>query len=272
MKWYLLYKRSKSIIQITLIINALQIYAQSSFSQSQRDSAITKAQHYIQQSIDNQSLYYYIVPIIEPLNRYYHLGLTPAASYIKQYPVSEQNLILLFENLIPHQAKKPLKIPEEASLSSIDMALLYSLYGQKVYSRQTYLKNLDSLIQWGGYDLTHAYFSLLLINNTHFLPKKLQNLKLQQTKSLILDMLPDTQGLYSDLDVEVIALLLYGGEILSDRYIRRLIEQQGPEGDFKVFYDDNTVNQAMTDHKTVLALWAMLEWEHIHDKRLFMGE
>jgi len=253
-----------------LIICHLQ--SQSQIPSQPVDNAINHSVHYLQSRIDSAALYFYIVPLLDPLNQYYQLGISPSEQYIHQYSTSEQELIRIFAPLTRYSQSIMPFIPSDLHSTAINRVLLFSLYGQQSGKSKHFQLDLDSLIQWGGYDLTHAYFSLLILQNTRFLPAKKIAKQLQKVKSIMLTLLPLPHQAYSDLDVEVIAMLLYGGEQLADDYILGLIHQQSDEGAFYEYSSDGKIDELMTDHKTVLALWALLEWKHINDNTLFLAK
>lgn len=253
------------------IFSSLMLFSIKTFAQDTLliNQSIDKAINYLNHRIKNQQLYFYIVPILKPIALYYNLPLDSSINIKSKYTAKEKYLIELLSPLYTERELKPSDKKNIDSLSAIDRLIMYSLYGNKLYNKSYFKTYMDSLISWGQYDLSHAYLIALLQKNKSFISKSKVNYYLNKTHPLVIKMLPDLTEHFSDLEIEVIALLLYANYDLNPQYISQLISQQTPEGSWKEKPDE--INDWMNDHTTVLALWALLEWKYKSDTFLFLA-
>lgn len=233
------------------------------------NQSINKAIAYLNNRIENQELYFYVEPILKPISLYYNLPISSNRLSKNQYSNKEKHLIDLFAPLYRVRKLSDNDKVIIDSLSIIDRLMLYSLYGNDLYKKKYFRTHIDSLINWGGYDLSHAYLITLLQENKSFIPGKWVKYYLNKTQPLVIKMLPEIHKHYTDLDIEVMALLLYANVELDSLYISNLIAQQTPIGSWNEKPDES--NDWMNDHTTVIALWALLEWKYKSDKFLYLG-
>lgn len=233
------------------------------------NQSINKAITYLNKRIEKQELYFYIEPILKTIAIYYNLPIQNINLIENQYSLKEKQLIELFSPLFKerHFSESDKKMID--SLSTIDRLMLYSLYGNELYNKKYFKKHIDSLINWGQYDLSHAYLITLLQKNNQFIPRKWVSYYLSKIQPLVIKMLPEIHEHYTDLHIEVIAFLCYANVNLDSQYIVNLIAQQTPEGAWKDNPDE--MNDWMNDHTTVLGLWALLEWKYKSDSFLYLA-
>lgn len=234
------------------------------------DQSIEKGVHYLNHRIDSGNIYYLIVPLLVPLAQHYHLEMSRNIYHTadRLADTTERRQFETYRQMMEYSPRRRPQLP--LPLSVIDGVNLYALYCGKAIRRNIFLQYMDSCRVYGGYDVTHAYMAALLLRNTRCLCQgRISRLESEMLGEMV-KMVPLQPGApLSDLQIEVIALLLYAGryEYIPEVLISRLIHSQAPEGYWK---DPVKEGSEFADHTTVLAVWALLEWKHRGDTMLFL--
>jgi hypothetical protein len=201
--------------------------------------------------------------LLVPIAWYYRLPLDPKIHKVSDRITSEKDrrMLNIYNSFYQHHEMVDLV---KSDLSPIDYINLYPLYRSQLCSEDYFFNLLDSAIIIGSYDLTHAYFATLVLNKVGFAnnEKVLSRQKLLSKKMKM--MLPKPgMDLLTDLQIEVIAMSLYGGLKVNKSLIAKLITQQSSKGSWSEAPSSSAI---WRDHTTILALWALLEWKFVEDK------
>lgn len=237
---------------------------------AQLDGAIARGVQYLNGRIDSGRIYYLVVPLLAPLADYYHLPLSQGGGDLgnRLTDTLQRRQWETYRQMMAFDKRRQPQLP--LPLSTLDGVNLYALYCGKALRQKTFLQYMDSSRVYGGYDLTHAYLAALLLRNTRCLCQRhidrLYPLLLGDMRLLV--PAPAVSS-FSDLDMEVMALLLYANErmLISEALVSRVLQAQQPDGAWK---DADVESRDFTDHTTTLALWVLLEWKYADDLRLFL--
>lgn len=238
----------------------------------QLENSIGRAIAYLNNRIDSNKIYYLITPLLTPLKEYYNLPISDQIEFVqnRQMKESEKKTLCLYSALFRFKSRKENNAILHTKWNGIEALNLYSLYCNKILSRKDFLTLFDSSLALNGYELTHAYLATLIIKRTKCICKK-ENLKLEKRAwENLKKMIPIiNQSEFSDLDIEVMALALYGHEIesISPELISKLLALQNMDGSWSL---SNNTSKLFKDHSTVLALWALLEWKFKEDSFLYL--
>lgn len=113
-------------------------------------------------------------------------------------------------------------------------------------------------IQAGDYDMTHVAFSLeRMKENGCAFPAELDKELRDDVSQRMVDLAKDIST-KPDLRYEAVAFLMHMGrrDLVQAEWIKQIVQQQQPDGGWKVNHEDSASN----DHATVLALLALLEY------------
>ncbi len=119
-------------------------------------------------------------------------------------------------------------------------------------------KLLQSNIDAGSYELTHVAYSLeRMAENGCPLPDEEDTQMRQQVAERMVSLATDQETI-PDLRYESIAFLMHmhRRDLVQPEWIDQIVAQQQSDGGWKI----TTGAQASSDHATVLALWALLEY------------
>jgi hypothetical protein len=112
------------------------------------------------------------------------------------------------------------------------------------------------------YELTHAYLGILFLKRNGCLTYRDKSVrKLEKKLQYALRKIMSEKDLSSDLRIEAMAFLLYGGsrKAVTQKQIDWLLQRQQPDGSW---IDPERSEPWLVDHTTTLALWTLLEWKH----------
>ncbi len=115
-------------------------------------------------------------------------------------------------------------------------------------------------IQAGGYQMTHAAFSLKRMKENNCSFNREIDLELHTEVALnMVEIAQDMSG-KPDLRYEAIAFLMDMDrrDLVEEKWIDRLVEEQQGDGGWKT--DKEIISPEQLDHTTTLALWALLEY------------
>lgn len=231
------------------------------------DMAIEKCLHYFRKKCADKEVLMYIQPLFKPIYSYYRLE---GGDFCFRYTDREDSLYLAsFAPLYLGEAKTGYLV-KNFEWSPIDSLTLFALYGTRIMSKKRAMQTMEKFISDMNYEMTHSYLALLLLENTRYIQKKkLASIKARNIEAMY-RQLEGAQEKYSDIEVECIALLLYGGEQVKGAYIEKLIETQELDGSW--LQRGDAEENEMRDHTSILGLWALLEWKFGSDKTLYLAK
>lgn len=236
------------------------------------ENGIGRAIGYLNNRIDSNQIYYLITPLLIPISQYYNLPISNRINLLETEQTNEKvkQEIALYGAFYKFKRRRESYHLLHQKWNGIDGLNLYSLYCDKALAKKEFLKLFDSSLTLKGYDLSHAYLATLIIKRTKCICKK-DNFKLVDLAWMNLKKtIPGTNQIeFSDLNIETIALAIYGGEIesISPELILKLLTSQNMDGSWGSLNNSSTL---LTDHSTVLALWALLEWKFRDDSFLYL--
>lgn len=262
----------KRIICITLwtagliACNSTFVYSQKGTDPVRDETAISiqKATEYFTSRGDN--IYPLTLPLLIPVVRYYHSD--SGLENILQR--SADSTLYPFARLYDEGWKKQFDGNRLEGISPADETVLRCLYCDTLPLQDSLLFRLNRLYENGGYDLTHAYLAILFLKrNTcdHYFTGDM--ISLEEKLVTALQQIILSEPVTSDLRIESMAFLLYGGkrEYISEKRIRKLIRKQQKNGSWT---DPHKPDPLLVDHTTALALWTLLEWKNAADPVLYL--
>lgn len=257
------------ILSILFLKNYLSVNGQDSLIIIE---SINKGINYLNNQIDSNQILYLGLPLLIPITSYYDLPITEKIySYKrKKFDTEEQCLFNVYTQMVEYEKKSTHYKCLENKMTIIDQINIFALYGPKAISKKKFFSRIDSSIVNKDYEITHTYFALAILKKTKYLSEKEISFQLQKIDSVWKSLIPDTEKKeITDLDIEIIALSLYGwhSEMIKKAHIQTLIQLQNNEGAWSV--KGNEI-KLMNDHSTILALWALLEWKNYHDKKFYI--
>lgn len=255
-------KRSALIFMVTLLLlfSAIAVFTIRYTGSSHtpliesitREQAIPKAQEYLLRDIDNMDPSLRLM--LDYLYRKFGMDATFSARTTEIFAKSD-------DALVQHELKALLRFAYKDSLVT-ELGPNPTFVARAANCDHIPIpNNMNSLLQQeidkGGYDLTHAFLSLRLMKE---LDCQMSNRDALLERSLAgLKTIAADEKTLLDLRFECIAFLMYAGrfDITEPDWIDNVYETQHQNGGWSL----DTVDKNTNDHTTVLALWALLEYE-----------
>lgn len=231
------------------------------------DIAIEKGIKYFQNKCEKKEIVIQIQPIFKPLVDYYKLeGLNNCFS------IENTKDSIYLSSFGPIYGQKTILTSQHKNLewAGIDSLTLFALYGPEIMSNKKAIKKMKLFISEMNYEMTHSYLAILLLENTQFIKsKKLEQIKAKNVEALY-KQLSGAKERFTDIEIECMAFLLYGGHSLEEEYIARLLSTQEEAGSW--LERNSASDEHMRDHTSILALWTLLEWKYKDDRTLFLAK
>lgn len=221
------------------------------------EMSITKGLAYLKNNQENVEYSQWF--ILDYLQRKYSLDEAFSAGNREISPPQEE------ESLQEFHVHKRIAYPDQLvnvlpleGASSMRQMMMMATHCDHIPLPIDYEQLVRKNIQAGEYDMTHVAFSLerMKENNCAF-PNALDRELRDDVARRMVDLAEDTTT-KPDLRYEAIAFLMHMDrrDLVKAEWINQIVEQQQPDGGWKVNHEDSASN----DHATVLALWALLEY------------
>ena len=150
------------------------------------------------------------------------------------------------------------KVPPKSSIEGISYLNITAANCDYKPLPSNYWNTIRDSLRAGGYNLTHVALALAFIqDNGCNKPADIDDINEKLTSGMV--SIANDNPKNMDLRFEAIAFLMLSGryDLVDSSWIDEIIASQAKNGS----WTDKT-GQAKTDHITVLALWALLEYEH----------
>ena len=192
-----------------------------------------------------------------------HFSVNTLLEKARSDPGSDFSTSLPFLRLV--QQTSPESIRLDKISDNLDRITSRAIWADHFPLPDNYLQMVENESRQGGYFLTHTYLALVFMKELgHPLALETQFAALE--KEMVIAMLKELNAAErnqnpfeaTDIYIETVALLLYGGQDshISQNRVLKILEAQKPDGGW--FQDKN--NQYANAHTTVLALWALYEY------------
>lgn len=219
------------------------------------EQAINRALVYIERNPNEISALQWF--FVDYLQRKFDLDPKFRAAARNLKPPSDKNENLQFQ--IHQRIINPQALVKELELSkndSMDNMVRMATHCDHIDLPANYDALLQNNINAGGYEMTHAAYSLTRIKELNCpKPSRYDEMLAQLTSQLAeLASNPKTPN---DLRYEATAFLydMGRGDQVRVEWINRIVSEQQPDGSWENSEDE----QANHDHTTILALWSLLE-------------
>lgn len=230
------------------------------YSYSQHSTPISKAVNYFQNEVNSKNILPVFIPVIAPISDYYKLQIDWENGYYMQE--DDYDYVRVFSPFYNRPSTLKREDIEKIEFGEIDKLLIYAIYDNIYFNKSSSKKLINNLIAEGNYELTHAYIAILLLKN-RIKPSKIdwskqENACIEKMSEMAMD-----PALPLDLRIECIAFLAYGAEMYKTEWFEFVLNTQNEFG----FWGDieKQYRGSLNNHTTILALWALLEYEHSDD-------
>jgi hypothetical protein len=222
------------------------------------ERAVIKAQEYLEKSLKSVQPEQRLT--LDYLQRKFDINETFAA---EKSPIVIYKNPLTFPQEIHFLARiaYPNELVNQAPRSAVDGPTLTNIFSANcdhLSLPQNFWSTMEANKKMGGYYLTHTALALAFMkDNSCQIPPKETELLMQTIEGMV--NLASSSGTTPDLRYEAVAFLGLNGrsDLIESSWIEKIVAEQEEDGSW--LYEEDIKN---SDHTTVLALWALLEYMH----------